>query len=64
MNAKHMSVMLLALIGGYSLTAATVAAGDGRLTIDVPAGENYALSDDDVSALAGRDLYKTGTGVL
>lgn len=64
MNAKHMSVMLLALIGGYSLTAATVAAGDGRLTIDVPAGENYALSDDDVSALAGRDLYKTGTGRL
>ena len=65
MNVKHMGVMLLALVGGYSLTAATtVTPGDGKLTIDVPTGEDYTLTDSDVSALAGLDLYKTGTGRL
>ena len=64
MNAKHMSVMLLALVGGYSLTAATVAQGEGMLTIDVPQGETYTLSGADASALSGLDLYKTGGGRL
>jgi hypothetical protein len=64
MNVKHMSVMLLALIGGYSLTAATVVAGDGRLTIDVPTDETYTLSGADANALSGLDLYKTGGGRL
>lgn len=55
---------LLALFCGYSLTAATVTSGDGKLTVDVQEGENYTLSSSDVNALAGLDLCKTGAGRL
>ena len=47
---------LLALFCGYSLTAATVTSGGGKLTVDVQEGENYTLSSSDVNALAGLDL--------
>ncbi|MBR3820401.1 MAG: hypothetical protein IKJ37_02135, partial [Kiritimatiellae bacterium] len=64
MNVKRPGFFSLLLVCGHSLMAATVTEAEGRLTVEVPSGEDYVLSSADVSALNGRDLYKTGAGRL
>ena len=68
MNTKTFSsrvcASLLALSCGYSVPAATVTSADGKVTIDVPSGENYTLSTADATTLTGLDLHKTGEGRL
>ncbi len=64
MNVKRPGFFSLLLVCGHSLMAAMVTEAEVRLTVEVPSGEDYVLSSADVSALNGRDLYKTGAGRL
>ena len=64
MNISFGVATLLAAFCAGELFAATVTTADGVVTIDVPSGENYKLSDSDVSALTSCDLQKTGVGRL
>lgn len=63
-KAARFCAAILAVFFVGELWSATVTSGEGRLTIDVPKGETYALSDAEATALAGLDLHKTGEGRL
>ena len=51
-----------ACLGAFG--APTMGEDDGKYVIDVPAGETYALTADDVTAIGTLPLVKAGEGTL
>ena len=51
-----------ACLGAFG--APTMGEDDGKYVIDVPVGETYALTADDVTAIGTLPLVKAGEGTL
>ena len=52
------------MAGACAFGAPTMGEDDGKYVIDVPAGETYALTADDVAAIGTLPLVKAGEGTL
>ena len=52
------------MAGACAFGAPTMDEDDGKYVIDVPAGETYALTADDVAAIGTLPLVKAGEGTL
>ena len=61
---KRLAIIGCMAAGLCAFGAPTMGEDDGKYVIDVPAGETYALTADDVAAIGTLPLVKAGEGTL
>ena len=61
---KKLAIIGCMAAGLCAFGAPTMGEDDGKYVIDVPAGETYALTADDVAAIGTLSLVKAGEGTL
>ena len=64
MSMKSLAIVGCMAAGLCAFGAPTMGEDDGKYVIDVPAGETYALTADDVAAIGALSLVKAGEGTL